>query len=164
MAARLPLRHELPHGRGQPLRQELRLDRLAAGARGRRRLWPVTGDTSSLVTYHGSWIRLGPYSGSAASRDIWIGSKGPTQGKAAVYLDGKLVRIIDLHTAVRHYRVKLYTVTLSKVGLHYLTIKVLGSPGHPTVVVDGFLVTARYPSSAANQNDRRADPTVVLVQ
>jgi len=120
--------------------------------------WVTYGDTSSLVTYHGSWFRLSAIrdigrSAHASRRGVsravfkfygneavWIGSKGPTQGKAAVYLDGKLVRIIDLHTAVRHYRVKLYTVTLSKVGLHYLTIKVLGSPGHPTVVVDGFLV------------------------
>ena len=40
----------------------------------------------------------------------------------------------------KHYRQKLFTATFSKVGSHYLTIKVLGTPGHPLVAVDGYLV------------------------
>ena len=30
--------------------------------------------------------------------------------------------------------------TFSKAGTHHLSIVVLGTPGHPTVTVDGFLV------------------------
>ncbi len=126
--------------------------------RGSSNGWISVGDTSKLVTYHGSWYTMSTIrniGGSAhasrrslsrailkfyGDRVTWIGTRGPTQGKAAVYLDGKLIKVIDLHTAVRHFRVKLFTMSLSKVAMHYLTIKVLGPPGHPVVTIDGFLV------------------------
>jgi Alginate lyase len=120
--------------------------------------WHSYGDSSSLVRYRGSWSRsfskrhiggwvhLSRRTGSKAifkfSGDsvVWIGPKGPSQGRAGVFIDGKLMKTVNLHSAIRHYRVTLYTAKFSAVKTHYLTIKVLGTPGHPVVAVDGYRV------------------------
>ena len=57
-----------------------------------------------------------------------------------MYIDGKRVRVVNLHAAIRQYHVRLFSYTFSKEGTHHLSIVVLGTPGHPTVTVDGFLV------------------------
>ncbi len=121
-------------------------------------LWAKVGDGSRSVRYLSGWFRLaaGSYSNGrihAARRThakailtfggsavVWIGTKGPTQGRAAVYIDGKRVRVVNLHAAIRRYHVRLFSYTFSKKGAHHLSIVVLGTPGHPTVTVDGFLV------------------------
>jgi hypothetical protein len=120
--------------------------------------WRSFGDTNALVKYHGSWIRATSLRSIGRSvhqsrrarskavfkfigtQVVWLAPTGPTEGRAAVYIDGKLVRIVNLHAAIRHYRKKVFTTSFAKRGAHYLTIKVLGTPGHPLVAVDGFLV------------------------
>ncbi len=120
--------------------------------------WHSYGDSSGSVVYHGSWSRSssprhigGWVHASRITRSkavfkflgdqvVWLGPKGPAYGKAAVYIDGTLVKVVNLHTAGKHYRQKLFSATFDKVGTHYLTIKVLGTPVHPLVAVDGYLV------------------------
>ena len=120
--------------------------------------WHSYGDSSVLVAYHGSWFRSSSIrsighsvhmSRRARSRAVfkfngnglvWLAPTGPTEGRAAVYLDGKLIRTVNLHAAARHYRQKVFVFKWAKVATHYLTIKVLGTPGHPVVAIDGFLV------------------------
>lgn len=120
--------------------------------------WHSYGDSSGLVVYHGSWSRsssarhIGGWvhlSRRARSKAVlkfsgdsvvWLGPNGPGQGRAAVSIDGKLVKVVNLHSPIRHYRVKLFTARFSAVGTHYLSIRVLGTPGHPVVAIDGFLV------------------------
>lgn len=120
--------------------------------------WHTYGDTGVTVVYHGSWFRsssprhLGGWVHSSRTRRakavfrfsgdqvVWLGPKGPAYGKAAVYIDGRLVKVVNLHSLRKHFRVRLFTATFGSVGRHYLTIKVLGSPGHPLVSVDGYLV------------------------
>lgn len=132
--------------------------RRVKGSPGLSNGWHSFGDSSSLVAYRGSWSRssstrhIGGWvhlSRRAHSKAIlkftgdsvvWLGPNGPSQGRAAVSIDGRLVKVVNLHSPIRHYRLKLFTVKFSKVGTHYLTIKVLGTPGHPVVAVDGFLV------------------------
>jgi len=57
----------------------------------------------------------------------WIAKKGPTYGKAAVYLDGKLVKTVDLYSAASKYRQTAYSTTSLAPGKHKLVVKVLGS-------------------------------------
>jgi hypothetical protein len=132
--------------------------RRVQGSPGLSNGWHSYGDTSALVVYHGSWFRSSSVrsvghsvhmSRRARSRAVfkftgnavvWLGPKGPTEGRAAVYIDGKLVRVVNLHARVKHYRQKLFIFRFAKVGTRYLTIKVLGTPGHPVVAIDGFLV------------------------
>jgi len=120
--------------------------------------WVKVGDGSRLVRYVNGWTRLaaGSYSDGrihAARRShakavlsfggsavVWIGTRGPTQGRAVVYIDGRRARVVNLHSAFRQYHARLFSYTFSRAGSHHLTIMVLGTAGHPTVTVDGFLV------------------------
>lgn len=120
--------------------------------------WHSYGDSSSLVVYRKTWFRsssprhIGGWVHSSRARGakavfkfngnqvVWLGPKGPAYGRAAVYIDGVLVKTVNLHSLGKHYRQKLFTATFSTVGTHYLTIKVLGTSGHPLVSVDGYLV------------------------
>ncbi len=114
--------------------------------------------SDAKVVYHKAWFRsssaryLGGWVHSSRTRAAkavfrfygdqvaWIGPKGPAFGRAAVYVDGHLIRTINLHTAIKHYRVKLFTAIFGKPGTHYLTVKVMGTPGHPLVSIDGYRV------------------------
>ena len=96
--------------------------------------WAKVGDGSRLVRYVNGWFRLaaGSYSDArihAARRIhakavltfgggavVWIGTKGPTQGRAAVYIDGRRVRVVNLHSAFRQYHVRLFSYTFSRAG------------------------------------------------
>jgi hypothetical protein len=69
----------------------------------------------------------------------WIGPVGPTRGRASVYLDGALVKTVDLHRSTFQARRVLYTARVAA-GSHTLTIRVAGTAGHPWVAVDAFAV------------------------
>jgi hypothetical protein len=126
----------------------------ATGATG----WHVYSDSTALLRYYGSWraVASSRYMGQRihqsslarsravlkfnGDRVIWLGPKGPSEGWARVYLDGKLVRAVNLHAGSRSDRVRLFSYSFSKVGSHVLTIQVSGTPGHPVVAIDGFYV------------------------
>jgi hypothetical protein len=115
-------------------------------------------ENSSRITYRGSWARAEypGYSGDAArqaggrgqtatfrfngSQVAWNGPKGPTRGKAQVWLDGKLVKTVDLYKARFAARNRIYTRTFAKAGQHTLVIKVLGTKGRPVVAIDELIV------------------------
>jgi hypothetical protein len=60
------------------------------------------------------------FNGTAVS---WIGPTAPDQGKAAVYVDGKLVKTIDTHSDVRRTGQTLFTVDKLRDGEHRITVK-----------------------------------------
>lgn len=115
-------------------------------------------EKSSLMTYSGRWTvaRHGSYQGDAArqakrkgssatfrfvgSQVAWNAPKGPTRGKAKVFIDGQYVKTVNLHA--RHFdaRNRIYTKAFAQPGAHALTIKVVGTKGHPVVAIDEFLV------------------------
>ena len=109
------------------------------------------GDTSSRIRYQGSWataryggysndrVRYAAHSGASATLTFrgksvtWIGPVGPTRGRARVYVDGKLVRTVDLRTGDFRARKLLFTKSWSKTGRHTLRI-VVASSGRPVAL------------------------------
>jgi hypothetical protein len=74
------------------------------------------------------------------SQVAWIGTAGPGNGRADVYLDGTWSRTVDTHRATTANRRVLYAARWPGSGTHTITVKVAGTAGHPRVVVDGFVV------------------------
>jgi hypothetical protein len=73
----------------------------------------------------------------------WISASGPAFGKAAVFIDGKRVRVVDSWSATAKFKVGRSFTGLSDT-VHTIRVKVLGrhraaSSGN-TVVVDGWRV------------------------
>jgi len=115
-------------------------------------------ENSKAIDYRGSWKRAEHpgYRGDAARQAkrkgqtatfrftgiqvAWNGPKGPTRGKAKVYLDGQYVKTVDLYSGKFDPRNRIFTKTFAYVGAHSLTIKVVGTRGRPVVSIDEFVV------------------------
>jgi hypothetical protein len=66
--------------------------------------------------------------------------KGPTRGKAWIYVDGTYVQTIDLYASSFKAINTVFTKTWSSSAKHRLTVKVVGTAGRPIVGVDQFKV------------------------
>ena len=69
-----------------------------------------------------------------------VGRRGPTSGKAQVYVDGTLVSTIDLYRSTAQSRVVLFSHAWTTVAPHTVRVVVLGTAGRPRVDIDGFAV------------------------
>ena len=129
--------------------------------------WAVAGasltpstvsDRSSVVAYSGTWLRYA----SASSTDGWITSSSqtgararyrftgrtvavlaptnPTRGKASIYIDGVYHATVDFYSSSAAYKKVVYVGNWSVAGTHTIELRVSGTPGRPTVSLDGFLV------------------------
>jgi hypothetical protein len=116
-------------------------------------------ETSRHIAYTGTW-RDAPYSlyqeghalwtntaghtatftftGSAAA---WYGPKGPTRGKARIYVDGAYLRTIDLYAPGFQARNTILSLSWAASGPHAIRVQVVGTPGRPTVAIDAFSLT-----------------------
>ena len=115
-------------------------------------------ENSKAISYKGTWIRAehDAYRGDAVrqakrkgqaatfrftgSQVAWNGPKGPTRGKARVYIDGELVKTVDLYASRFSARNRIFTKSFAASGAHTLKIVVLGTSGRPVVAIDEFLV------------------------
>ena len=115
-------------------------------------------ENSARITYKGRWraaehagyrgdgVRYAKGRGATASfafdgtRVAWYGPKGPTRGKARVYLDGRYIKTVDLRASTFRARSLIFSKQWSNDRPHVLTIKVLGTSGRPAVAIDEFLV------------------------
>jgi hypothetical protein len=115
-------------------------------------------ENSSRIAYGGRWIRAehGSYMGDAVrqarrkgqsatftfsgSQVAWNGPKGPTRGKARIYVDGDYVRTVDLYASRFRARNRMFTKAFADPGRHSLKIVVAGTLGRPVVAIDEFLV------------------------
>ena len=120
----------------------------------------VTGisDRSSKVTYTASWrsASSSAYSGGTAHYSksagakasvkvtgrgfTWIASRGPTRGSARVYVNGTLVKTVSLYSATTSHRQLVYRLGWSTSTTRTVTIKVVGTAGHPRVDIDALYV------------------------
>jgi hypothetical protein len=104
--------------------------------------WSYQSTTSALghrlryTTSKGAYMTYTFYGHGVA----WVAKKGTAEGKAAVYLDGKLVATIDLHATKTTMRWVAWQRTNTTYGKHVLKIKCLGTSGHSRIDVDAFLV------------------------
>jgi hypothetical protein len=70
----------------------------------------------------------------------WVGRKAYANGRASLYLDGKLVGTIKQHATSTTNRFVTWARTFPTTGKHVLKIVVLASPGTGRVDVDAFEV------------------------
>jgi hypothetical protein len=121
-------------------------------------LKPTVQETSATIAYSGSWAsaRHAGYSGDrvkyaraagatatltfTGTKVTWIGPVGPTRGKARILVDGVAVKVVNLYAGTFRAQKALFSASFATAGEHTLTIKVLGTRGHPLVAIDGFAI------------------------
>ncbi len=97
---------------------------------------------SSSSVYVGGKARISSTANSSASvsfrgnRVGWYSRLAPTNGQAKVYIDGKLIKTVNLFSSTVVDRKLVFTHTWTAVGNHSIRIVVNGTSGHPKVVVD----------------------------
>jgi len=139
----------------------------SAGAVGTTVATPSTGwitaddarfsDTANAITYHSAWslasyaaysrghVKYSSTLGATATFKFsgkgfaWVGPTGPTRGTARVYIDGVLVKTVDLRRSTFHARSVVFAKALAA-GAHTAVIKVITS-GKP-VAIDELIVGA----------------------
>ncbi len=82
----------------------------------------------------------------SGNKITWYSTQGPAFGKANVFIDGKIVAIVNNGASRTSFRVPVFTRSLSS-GRHVITIQVRGEKGllsgvDSLVAVDGFGVQA----------------------
>ena len=113
--------------------------------------------TSSSIVYHGTWttivapafsagsMRYATVAGASASLTTTARSLGfvttlaVDRGAVQVYIDGTLQTTVSL-TGATSYRRVAYSAAWASVGIHTITIVVVGTAGHPRVDLDAFEV------------------------
>lgn len=126
----------------------------------------VVQESNAAITYRGTWKTASHTSylggkarwtrarGAKASLRFtgtaiaWVGPVGPTRGKARVYIDGNLVKTVNTWASSFRASRVLFTKSWATSGTHRITIIANGTPGHPTVGLDAFLV--RRESATSN--------------
>jgi hypothetical protein len=121
-------------------------------------------ESDAQLQFSGAWYGLTntAYSGGAARASdaakasvslrftgtgvAWIGSAGPNDGRARVYLDGKLVKNVDTEATTFSPGRVLYSVSFRSEQTKTLVIEVAGTKGRPTVVVDAIVVRQVQPT------------------
>jgi hypothetical protein len=103
--------------------------------------WSKVSSSSYLSGYLHSTNRNGPSTtmGFSGSSVAWVGPVGPTRGQAKVYIDNAYVATINAYRSSYQARRVLFARNLAD-GSHTITIKALGTSGHPTVAIDNVYV------------------------
>jgi exopolysaccharide biosynthesis protein len=102
--------------------------RTSASFYGGRAISSETAGSSARIAFAGQEI-------------AWISTVGPTRGAARVYVDGALVRTVDLWAKTAATQRIAFATSWSSAGRHTLEIRVVGTPGRPRVDVDAFVST-----------------------
>ena len=113
-------------------------------------------ETSSRIAYTGTWrsasgssyvggkVKYATARGAKArlaftGRSVaLIGPKGPTRGRAKVYLDGTYVKTINLYSSTFRARQVLFAYNWPEAGTHRLSVVVSGTAGRPMVAIDAI--------------------------
>jgi hypothetical protein len=107
--------------------------------------WSGTWRTGSSTSFWGGHDRYASAAGAKASLTssgrsfAWVGSVGPSRGWAKVYVNGVLVKSVNLNAAANANRRILFTATWSTARSRTVTIRISGTAGHPRGDVDAFL-------------------------
>jgi len=70
----------------------------------------------------------------------WVAVRAPKRGKAAVFIDGTRVAVIDLKRGSRKNRVVVFTQSWAASAEHTITIRVKATAGRPRADVDALLI------------------------
>jgi hypothetical protein len=117
-------------------------------------------EASPSIVFRGSWSRITSpsYDGKAAKSTrtagasatytfvgmsfAWVSATSPVRGSAAVYVDGTLAGMVNTYSTSTTVRQMVFTRSWSKIGRHTVKIVADGTPGHPRVDIDAFVVLA----------------------
>ncbi|MGW4203805.1 peptidoglycan recognition protein family protein [Streptomyces sp. NPDC004726] len=69
----------------------------------------------------------------------WVVSRASTSGQANIYVDGRLVKMVDLKSATTKYRDAIWTQKWATSGKHTVKIVIVGTAKRPTVTTDGLV-------------------------
>ena len=109
--------------------------------------WSSGWSSASLDSYIGGKVRWSRTTNATAvfkftgTNIAVVGPVGPTRGKAKVYLDGVYQGTVDTYASSFASRRVLYAASVPS-GTHRLTVKVVGTAGHPVVAIDAWYVEA----------------------
>src|SRR6266542_3125095 len=91
----------------------------------------VRGSTQALA-----WARF-----TASARSVgWVAVRGPSRGKATVYVDGVLAGTVDLYASTAQPARIVFVRSWSATGTHAVTVRVNATAGRPRVEVDAFVL------------------------
>ena len=68
------------------------------------------------------------------------GPVGPTRGRAAVYVDGKRVGVVDLGARRFRARATIFACSWPHRGVHWVELRVIATRGRPVVAVDRVVI------------------------
>ncbi|MFE0426223.1 N-acetylmuramoyl-L-alanine amidase [Streptomyces sp. NPDC058953] len=68
----------------------------------------------------------------------WVVSRAATSGQASIYVDGKLVKTVDLRSTATKFRDVIWSQTWASSAKHTVKIVVTGTAKRPTVTTDGL--------------------------
>jgi subtilisin len=118
----------------------------------------VIQDTSSSIVRSSSWWRTtnrymskgSVLTASKAGRWLsrtfsgrsvaWVALLGPGRGSAKVYVNGVLMKTVNLHRTGTHYRRVVFSKAWPASGTRTIKIVVVGTSGHPRVDFDALLI------------------------
>jgi hypothetical protein len=116
------------------------------------------GETSSRLRYTGSWAitrssafwggqaKASSSAGARATISVtgrsveWVARKGPTRGKAQVYVNGVLKATVDLYASTYQNQRVVWAANWSTSATRTISIRVLGTSGRPRVELDAIVV------------------------
>jgi len=70
----------------------------------------------------------------------WVSARSPVRGAASVYVNGVLVGSVDTYSAGSAARLMVFSKTWTSSARRTVEIHVTGTPGHPRVDLDSFVV------------------------
>ncbi|HET7247452.1 MAG TPA: hypothetical protein VFJ07_21760 [Streptosporangiaceae bacterium] len=115
-------------------------------------------ENASAVTYSAGWTRQTLSGANGGSVDFatvagktatltftgfqaaWMSTQGPARGSATVKLDSGTAATISTNASSPKTAQIVDVVTAAANGSHKLVVTVLGTPGHPRIDVDAFVV------------------------
>ena len=102
---------------------------LAASASysGGKARWAQAAGASATLAFNGEGI-------------AWVASKSVTRGSAEVWVDGVLVKVVDLHATKTIHRRVVFSQKWTSFGAHSIKIVVLGTAVHPRIDLDTLVV------------------------
>jgi hypothetical protein len=107
--------------------------------------WSGAWHTASSTSYWGGRERYTSATGATAKltftgRSIaWVGSVGPTRGRAAIYINGHLVKSISLTASRSASRRILFAMSWATSASRTLAVRISSASGHSRGDIDAFV-------------------------
>ncbi|HEX7744940.1 MAG TPA: fibronectin type III domain-containing protein, partial [Micromonosporaceae bacterium] len=107
--------------------------------------WTGTWTRTAMSGASGGYVRASTQAGATATftasmRAVgWVAVRGPTRGKATVYVDGVAVASVDLYASTWQLARVVFTRSWASTGTHKVVIRVAGTAGRPRVEVDALV-------------------------